>query len=324
MERIHENSQNALALSDVFSAFEKFQAIIENLYSTLSAEEIEKKSARLISEHLNLHTYLLMVYDMTSGKFFFACSNGLSKEATEVLVENIISNKANLLKPEEISLEIKIEDKLFKLITLKQKKKFFGVIAVPKPVGEALSIEEIEFLKVLSLSIIYAYTNAKLYELTRKMAIWDNKTNLYNYRYFLARLSNEINRAKRYGRKLSLVAFDIDGFKEVNQKFGHLVADKILRDIGKLIRDSIRAVDIPSRFGGDEFFILLPETDISGARIVASRIQNLVETNLFPLGSKSNRVKIGITFGLAEFCEKMTARDLMKKADDDLLRKKSR
>ena len=93
------------------------------------------------------------------------------------------------------------------------------------------------------------------------MAITDLKTQLFNHPYFGQRLDEELRRAKRYNHDISLIMLDLDNFKRYNDRFGHLAGDEVLREIGKLLKKLVRDCDIPCRFGGEEFSIILPETD---------------------------------------------------------------
>ena len=118
-------------------------------------------------------------------------------------------------------------------------------------------------------------SNTKLAQIT----ITDELTKLYNMRFFEKRVQEEFLRACRYAKPLSLIMFDVDHFKEVNDRFDHLTGSYVLQKIGGVIRESIRTIDIPARFGGDEFVVLLPETSLPGARSLARRIAScLVNT----------------------------------------------
>ena len=114
-------------------------------------------------------------------------------------------------------------------------------------------------------------------EYYRMLSVTDGLTELYNHRYFRELLIREVALAKRYSHALSLLMIDIDDFKECNDTYGHLVGDKALRNIAKLLKVSCRTVDIVARYGGEEFAILMPYTDKEGAIVVAERVRGLVE-----------------------------------------------
>ena len=119
--------------------------------------------------------------------------------------------------------------------------------------------------------------NSKLHQLS----IVDDLTGLYNRRYFAERLEEEISRADRYNYKLACLMIDIDYFKNINDQYGHLIGDIILKDLAEVIRSSIRVVDVAARFGGEEFVVLLPQTDLQGGLFTAEKIRSKTESHPF-------------------------------------------
>ena len=120
-----------------------------------------------------------------------------------------------------------------------------------------------------------------------RMARYDELTGLYNRRYLLDRLREEMLRARRYGSDLCILMLDVDHFKRINDTYGHLVGDKVLADIAGIIRQTIRATDIAGRYGGEEFCIVLTQTHAAGGHRVAERLRERVATHCFtrPAGS---------------------------------------
>ncbi|QJA06026.1 diguanylate cyclase [Thermosulfurimonas marina] len=131
-------------------------------------------------------------------------------------------------------------------------------------------------------------------ERLRQLSIRDGLTELYNHRYFQERLREEFERARRYRRALSLVILDIDHFKKVNDTYGHPVGDQVLKELARLIRQSMRTSDIPARYGGEEFTIILPETDLQGASCFGERLRKTVEQHSF----EANGLTLQITISL--------------------------
>ena len=154
-------------------------------------------------------------------------------------------------------------------------------------------------------------TNAKLKETSFK----DEVTGLYNRRFFSLRLEEEISRFRRFNHPVSVVVLDLDGFKSVNDEFGHAVGDETLRDIGQILMKHSRGINVVSRYGGDEFAVLLVETSKSGARLYADRIRQVVAT--FPY---SHGKRLTASFGVASLPddEASTSEELFRAADEAL------
>lgn len=137
----------------------------------------------------------------------------------------------------------------------------------------------------------------------RQLAITDGLTSLHNYRFFKEQLEQELNRARRHDSHVSLVMIDIDHFKHYNDSNGHPAGDMILRDIGTLLKENIRNIDLAVRYGGEEFALVLIETKKSSAKIVAEKIRRLVEENPFEFEENQPYGKITISTGVATFPE---------------------
>ncbi|TDI87362.1 MAG: diguanylate cyclase [Caldithrix sp.] len=135
----------------------------------------------------------------------------------------------------------------------------------------------------------------------RQLAITDGLTGLYNYRYFKEQLEQELNRARRHELNVSLTMIDIDHFKHYNDTNGHPAGDKVLKTIGALLKDNIRNIDMAIRYGGEEFALVLVETNKDAAKIVAEKIRKLVEKSAFKFEKRQPLKKITISSGVATF-----------------------
>jgi len=137
--------------------------------------------------------------------------------------------------------------------------------------------------------------NAYLYEKIRLRSVTDELTRLYNRRYFFVRVNEECERVNRYGGGwFSVLILDIDHFKQVNDTYGHLAGDEVLREIAKILKTSVRSTDVPARFGGEEFIVLLPETDLQGGLKFAERIRKKIEEYTFKYKDKTIPVTVSI------------------------------
>lgn len=150
-------------------------------------------------------------------------------------------------------------------------------------------------------------------EIYRLMTV-DGLTQVYNRRYFDEALEREVNRCRRYDRVLSLIIFDIDHFKVVNDTHGHLVGDSLLRSIASAVKPRLRREDILARIGGEEFAVLLPEIAIDGARITAEKIRSIVQGT--PLKHEEDLIACTVSLGVAALAaDDASPEDLYKRAD---------
>lgn len=138
-------------------------------------------------------------------------------------------------------------------------------------------------------------------ERLRELAVTDGLTGLKNYRHFKDVLSLEIKRAERHKSPLSLIMFDIDYFKNYNDRHGHLAGDRVLQDIAVLVTKNIRKIDLAARYGGEEFAVILPNTNIKNSRIVAEKLRKLVEDYHFPFQESQPNGNITISVGVSSY-----------------------
>jgi diguanylate cyclase (GGDEF)-like protein len=149
----------------------------------------------------------------------------------------------------------------------------------------------------------------------------DGLTQVFNRRYFLEQLDREVSRAKRYRRELSLILFDIDRFKSINDSFGHLAGDYVLKQLATVIKGKIRREDILARYGGEEFAIVLPEIDGANALSFADKVRKLVEKA--PFKFEDTKIQVTVSIGVATCDDAADAAALIKKADDKLYEAKA-
>lgn len=151
-------------------------------------------------------------------------------------------------------------------------------------------------------------------EKLKHLAITDGLTGLYNSRYFYEKLKDEIARCDRYGHPLSVLLLDIDLFKRYNDSYGHLEGDKVLARIGEIVKSCLREIDTAYRYGGEEFTVLLPETDGEDAHNVAERIGERVESEIF-LPIPDRPVSLTVSIGVTQYCTDETVTDFIQRAD---------
>lgn len=161
---------------------------------------------------------------------------------------------------------------------------------------------------------------SQYHETIYQMTIIDGLTTVYNKRYLLETLDREIPRAKRYKRPLSVIMFDIDFFKKINDTFGHLAGDHVLKEIAQLVKSRVRPDDTVARYGGEEFTAILPETTLEGAQKIAEDLRQRVQERVFNFEGEDIRVTISMGAAQLEGDENTSA--LLRLADEKLYRAK--
>ena len=156
----------------------------------------------------------------------------------------------------------------------------------------------------------------------RRKAMHDALTGLPNREAYDQRLEQEVHRQQRYGSKLSMMVCDIDLFKRINDNYGHLAGDKVLKIIAKSLQVNLRDTDFIARFGGEEFVALMPETSLQEAKIVAEKLRKEIEGS--PFNFKKEPVQITVSFGISEFIGKDTATEVFERADKALYEAKEK
>ena len=173
----------------------------------------------------------------------------------------------------------------------------------------------LDLVRAMANEAAVVLENARLYEAARNLADRDPLTNFLNHRSFHERLGEELLRAQRGRRPVALAMMDLDGFKLVNDTRGHQVGDQVLRWTADRIRSALRASDIPARYGGDEFVVIFPDTDVAFARNAAQRLLDAFAAEVFQ-PAEGGAVPIGISIGLAAFpSDARTPSDLIGAAD---------
>jgi diguanylate cyclase (GGDEF)-like protein len=181
--------------------------------------------------------------------------------------------------------------------------------------------EDRDTFYILAHQFILGIKRVVLYEKVQELAIRDSLTQILSRRYFLERFNEEVNRSRKLTYSLACLMIDIDFFKDLNDNYGHLVGDVILKEASKIIKDSIRQIDILGRYGGEEFCLALPETKKEEARFAAERIREAIEDKA--IRAYDEDLKITISIGIAILPDDTTdAEALIDRADQALYKAK--
>jgi two-component system cell cycle response regulator len=195
--------------------------------------------------------------------------------------------------------------------------KVLGVFTVALKEPGAISAYQNHMLSIIANQVAVNITNARLHHLMSQMATTDGLTTLINHRHFQEKADEAFARAARYPEPLSLLLFDIDRFKDVNDTYGHPVGDAVLKKVAKILKDAVRSVDIAARYGGEEFVALLSNTDANGARQMAERVRTTIEKSRFMLSGRN--IPITMSVGYATYpADADSKKELIEKADQAL------
>jgi len=206
-------------------------------------------------------------------------------------------------------------------VPLLSQQRLIGILIVGRKEGSrAWPAEELDLLNLLAHHVATVFENARLFE----SATYEGLTGLLRREAILEQLDRELERAQRYGRPLTIAMADLDHFKDVNDRHGHLAGDSLLRRMSQILAGGLRSTDWIGRYGGEEFLLVLPETGMEGAAAVAEKIRDRVQGTLVPLDDGAP-VHVTVSIGLASLDEgagrapgKATARDLIAAADRSL------
>jgi diguanylate cyclase (GGDEF)-like protein len=217
--------------------------------------------------------------------------------------------------PAEVKLLVKDGNRILAMLPLVAKGQSIGLVEMFSKTAVHWDAQRLELARTMANEAAIALENARLYEDARKLADRDPLTGFYNHRFLHERMGEEVVRSQRGRRPLSVLMLDLDDFKLVNDTFGHLFGDRVLTWAAEVIRSTLRLSDIAARYGGDEFALILPETDADEARRAAERILEAFREQPF-VGEQRGPVPIAASIGVATFpTDGRTGTELIAAAD---------
>ncbi|MEW6102060.1 MAG: diguanylate cyclase [Candidatus Omnitrophota bacterium] len=282
----------------------------------------------------------LMLIDEASGELVLKGLRGLDRQGVTIrtkigeLIAGWVAQQGNALLVKDIDEDPRLKgfrkketykSKSFISLPLKAENKVIGVMNVTDKIAGTgiFNEEDLRFLSLLAFETVAQIENIRILEKLSSLAITDALTGLNNHRHFQGQIVNEIIRAERYNHPLSIIMFDIDSFKAYNDFFGHLEGDRALKFFSAIMKKNVRNIDVISRYGGEEFVVILPDTGISGARVAAEKIRQAVEKESQERLSGQINAKITVSAGVAGFKKGMTKDELIIHADRALYMAKS-
>lgn len=296
---------------DLHSFFE----ISNKMFTIYDKERLIESYINSVKSILNPASIVILTHDNKDKKLYKVTAahgdlplenNKLELSAKSKIYRLLNSNNRALLLPAVSSglpePDSFIDEALANGLTVMEKlqagSEIYGIVLIGlKKYVTAYDEADLEVFSTLSNMASLALGNIHQYLLIEKMSYTDSMTELYNYRYFYKRLKEEIFRSKRFNRILALVIFDIDNFKVFNDTYGHQAGDEVLKNLAELVTSSVRAIDIVSRYGGEEFCVIMPETGFANCLIFLERLRKKIENYGFASKYVENGYKISISIG---------------------------
>lgn len=295
LERMKKLSHTATLLGTAFdSSDEIFTTIVKETSNILQQDKI------LFSLFDETHNYFVIKNTYGYGKRYIGqrtdnIDEWLTALKTPVIINNI--EKESRIKLKRYSNFSNARAIIASPVMLKDK--VYGVLRTESDEPEKFTNEDLRVLRYITDMASIIIENNYYFKEVEKLAITDGITELYVHRYFIEKLDMEVKRYFRHRTPLSLIMLDIDNFKILNDTYGHQFGDKVLVAVARAIKSEIREVDFPARYGGDEFVIILPHTDIKGAKIVGERLFNKICSIDLNLISENVKVKHSLTVSMS-------------------------
>lgn len=311
-----------------------FNEIGKALTSTLDLRKVLDIIMERISELFRPKNWSLLLLDESTNQLSFEIAVGEGSEKLldvklnvgEGIAGWVAQNAEPLLISDaysdprfakSVDQQTKFRTQSIICVPLRSKGKVLGVIELINQLeGRSFQLEDLTLLKTLADYAAIAIENARYFQKVQELTITDDMTSLYNSRHLQQQLDLEIQRSRRYHLKFSLIFLDLDHFKTVNDNYGHLVGSKVLRETADIILECLRDVDVATRYGGDEFVLLLPETDITAAMIVTSRLREAMNAHVFAADAGMN-IRLTASFGVATYPDDADTKvDIIRVADN--------
>ena len=307
------------------------------IINTLSSAFISSENMDLVVEDLidkvllitDLHSSWLIMSD--DRHFRFIASRGVSPHIQKYVAEGgldalcadalKIQEPLYIAEPSVISgIPVLREEGLTFLaaIPLKSNNRTVGLLFLASKTDRDFDFDFAALLSLVGNHVSHIIDKIKLFQETKRLAITDGLTGLYNSRYFYKFLELEIARTKRYGNSVSLLLFDIDDFKKLNDTYGHQAGDEVLQDLARILKSISRETDVVVRFGGEEFIIILPNTSEEDAIALADRILQAAQDMEVAINDKE-KVSITLSGGIASYPRNASSSKALLNAADNAM-----
>ncbi|WP_100407895.1 diguanylate cyclase [Bacillus solitudinis] len=295
---------------------EMLRSAMHTLSSSLDVNEVQQVALKELHAFVHYNRASIWSYD-NHTLLMNALSEDSDHQLPQLNTNQIREYYEQISKDEQpIFSKYKNKNSYILVIPYHLHGKLIGLNVIER---EQLNFERSEVELVLSYSsqVVVAISNANLYYQMEKMAVTDDLTGLYNRRYFYRLAQEEFGKTKTNNVPLSVVLFDIDHFKQINDRYGHFVGDKVLRQLASVILESIPKKNVLARYGGEEFVLLLPNLEGEDARTIAECMRKNVANHSFE--TERGTIKVSISIGISQFAsEDNSIEALLHRADEAL------
>jgi diguanylate cyclase (GGDEF)-like protein len=307
--------------------------VAKALTSSLNLDSILQTIMEKVAAYFRPDTWSLLMTDDEHHELYFAIAVGDASDSLksvrlrigEGIAGWVAQHGQPLLVPDVTKDErfaSRIDDmtswktRSILCVPLASKSRILGVIQLINVEPGSFGNDQMMLLQAMADYAAIAIDNARAVEKIQELTITDDCTGLYNARHLYDSIEAEVNRSSRYGYEFSVVFLDLDHFKLVNDSSGHLIGSRLLAEIGGAIKQHLRLIDYAFRYGGDEFVVLLPQTNKKSALVVARRLRDLMRTTQFHLGEGID-LNVRASMGVATYPEDAkNAHDLIRQADE--------
>jgi diguanylate cyclase (GGDEF)-like protein len=325
--KLQMNSELLNELSHIRDNIEFLEKLSHVLITSKNPTEIFSVIIKRGAKETGADGWAYFINDEDSGELYCKKSLGMERCCSSVkgekqcLAAEVSKKKSTMRltgKPKSKGRNIKptIHNGSYLGVPVLREDKVFAVLELYKSPGQkGFSKEEAKTIENLADMASNAVEKIGLQLRLEELVITDDLTKLFNSRYLNRSLDNEIQRSSRYGNSVSVIFMDLDHFKDVNDTHGHLIGSKLLAEIGQLLLGQLRNLDIVARYGGDEFVIVLPQTELYSAMMIAERIRKEIEESIL-LKSSGMNLKVTASFGVSSFPETANSKEALIQVAD--------
>jgi len=268
--------------------------------------------------HLHKHNHPFLINKIVSLNQNLPSPMVMAVRSKELIViEDIDSHKKPIIRKSQRAFAGNYKTNNCAIVPLICQDRVVGVLNLADKVnGDRFNCEDIAIIDLFSQLVGASIGNIKLFEKIQRQATTDGLTGLVNHKTFYEILEKELLRSRRYGGQISLIMIDVDNLKKINDNHGHRAGDKVIKEISRRIKESIRQIDTAARYGGDEFAVILPNTSLSDATIVAERMVKAVAQS--PTTWRKEQIPLSISVGLGQYDADANPEDITSRSDQAL------